>query len=362
MILRGITLLLAVLALAALVVLPGRVGSHFRRDVPPPAPVIGTDPVDVQALHRLREGYEYEGAGQIEMAKGEYVAALAGKASDLQAAATRALERLRARREWLGWSGDVVLRLAAMPFALRLSLGLLLVLIVYGTVREWVFRPKGTRVAEFPVLGCGDPTAARTFQEAFLTFSGEVKRVYGAEFSKRLGLAVSFDGLQGSTVPNAGVFERALAEARTADAKAVTRFALSEAVQWLTRVTERAPAIVITGTVQLVPGGARATARLRDHRVEDEETIEASTDELAEFERVVGVCDRLLGESCPRPFVASPHDEAEDRRRTTSQLRALALVLACKVRHRESAAVQFGARPGSWKTVCAFTAAGAALD
>ncbi len=173
-------------------------------------------------------------------------------------------------------------------------------------------------------------------------------------------MVLSFDVYEGAQAAGADSFERALAEAGTLETKAVAGLVLTGVTRWVAQLTSR-PAILVTGSIQLLPGGAKASARLLDLHSGKDTLVDATTEELSTLQKKVNVTEGLLGRVQP-PISASPWAKAEDLRHTAYQLAALALVLACKIRYLESQTVGANYRPSSWKTVCVFTAACAQLD
>ena len=135
---------------------------------------------------------------------------------------------------------------------------------------------------------------------------------------------------------------------------------LTGVTRWVAQLTSR-PAILVTGSIQFLPGGARASARLLDLHSGRDTLIDATTEELSTLQNKVNGIEALLGRVQP-PTSASPSAKAEDLRQTADQLAALALVLACKIRYLESQTAGASYRPSSWETICVFTAACAKLD
>jgi hypothetical protein len=352
---------LAVLLAAAFVLLaiPRCVGAFFVYGQAP-FKAVGYDSADLMAVYNLRQGNSLERDGLINEAVKEYRAALSAKSQIVRNDSAVALERLNKRREQLGPLSSTVVLLASLASSLGALLTLLLVLLIVGWLLVSLIPRRGTRMAEFPVYGSSDPNASRIFQDAFLRYSNDIKRVYGSQFALRFGIKSSFDALQGSSVPDANIYERALAEARNFETKAVARFALTEFIRWMNQLTSR-PAILITGSVQLLPSAANASAFLRGSRSGDETVINATTAELSELQTKVKVANELLSKVSPNLHV-SLQDYCEDLRQTSDLLCALALVLACKMRYWESQAVPSSYRPSSWKTVCVFMFAGSILN
>jgi hypothetical protein len=352
---------LAVLVATAFVSLaiPRFVGAFFAHGQPP-IKAVGSDPGDLVTVYSLREAGNLERKGLINEAIKEYRSALSAKSQTVRNESAVALDRLEKRRERLGPFSDIVIILASFSSFLGFVTTIFLVLLGAGWLLLSLVPRRGTRMAEFPVYGSSDPNASRIFQDAFLRCSNDIKRVYTSQLARRYGITVSFDSLQGSAVPDANIYERALAEARNFETKVAVRFALTEFIRWMNQLTSR-PAILITGSVQLLPSGGTVSALLRGFRRGDETVIYGTTMELSELQTQAKVAKRLLTEVRSDLHISN-REYCEDLRQTSDQLCALALVLACKMRYWESRAVSASYRPSSWKTVCVFMDAGLILN
>ena len=319
-----------------------------------------TNATELQALQNLHQGRVLERDGLIEAAVKEYTAALTAKSPTIVSNSVASLDRIREKREELGLLFNVAAFGASLSVYLRTPVAVSLVLIALAGLLAFVLPRTGSQMGEFPVSGSFDAGATRGFQTAFLRFSNEIRRRYSSEFARRFGMVLSFDVYEGAPVAGADAFERALAEAGTLETKAVAGLVLTGVTRWVAQLTSR-PAILVTGSIQFLPGGARASARLLDLHSGRDTLIDATTEELSTLQNKVNGIEALLGRVQP-PTSASPSAKAEDLRQTADQLAALALVLACKIRYLESQTAGASYRPSSWETVCVFTAACAKLD
>jgi hypothetical protein len=228
----------------------------------------------------------------------------------------------------------------------------LLILIIYWCA-AYPFPLRGTRISEFPVYGCSDKDATAQFRNSLLWFSNEIRNIYTSRYAQSIGMTLLFEDLKGQTIEGSG-YDDAFEEAKDPDAKAAVRFALKQAIRFV-RDWER-PRVVIEGAVRLLPGGAKAAAIITDRKLGRQTRIEAHTDELTYIRGGTFVQRELLN-----PFTggsgAVVSRRAEDLRRASGELHALALILACKIRFEELRLLEAGYKPKSWKTVYLFAGA-----
>ena len=344
--------LLLVLILAFLAVSPVT-GALSRRHAPPPPAGDNLAPQDAASMARLWRGYHREGDGLLEDAEADYGEALSSAALEVDVNARAGLDRIRHIRERLGFAFPVVNGLAAASLSARAPLVGIAALLVLAWLLRSVRPRRGTRVRTFGVYGGADPTAPSAFQSALLAYSNEIKRVYGSDYARRAGIQLFFNDFTGSTAAEASTMEQALAETRDVDAKAALTFAFRQSLQYLRDLSER-PRFAIGGVVRLLPGAAMAVASIRDLETGEDATLEATAAELADMP-MRDLVERALLRTAPMGFVPVS-SAAGDLRSATQQLQALALVLASKIRWRESQAITLGERPSRWETVCVFIA------
>ena len=158
----------------------------FFVDGKAPAKVVGSDPADLVAVYNLHEGYSLEKDGLINEAIKQYRAALNAKSQIVRNESAIALDRLIKRRERLGPFSHSIVSLVSVSSFLGPLITILLLLLVVGWLGLSLVPRCGTSMAEFPVYGTSDPSAGRIFQDAFLRYSNDIKRVYESQFA-RLG-------------------------------------------------------------------------------------------------------------------------------------------------------------------------------
>jgi hypothetical protein len=324
-----------------------------RASAPPSLTTVAA--TDLAAAQDLWRGFHLEGEGLLDEAAVHYARALAATGSDVRVAATDGLARIQRVRVALGPGFAVTTGLSAISLQARGPvLAASAALLVTWLLRR-SFRRRGTLVTVFPVYGAVGPDEPAAFRDALLLFSNGIKRAYGSDYARRLGMQLFFDDLTGAPAGDAGSMERALAETREFDTKAAVGFALRQSMLYLRDLTERAR-FQIGGSVRVFPGTATATAIVRDLQTGEDVRIEASLAELVAMPMYTFVEQTLLQS---RPILPYPMraPDAEDRRQVSRHLQALALVLASKIRWRQSQAVAVGHRPVRWETVCLFTAA-----
>ena len=352
---RLVLLVLAIALLVALLAISPITGAVSRRGAP--RPTLPRGPVaasDVETTQKLSRGYYREGAGLLDDAEEDYLKALAATSPEVRAGAAEGLRRIRRAREVLGFAFPILTDASGASLRMRAPVTLVLVVLFLAWIVRVSLRRRGTRVMTFAVHGCADPGATAGFQDALLTYSNEIKRVYGSQYARRIGIQLFFDDFTGGPVANASVSERALAEARDVDTKAAVGFALRQAIQYLNDLPER-PRFSVAGSVRLLPGAAMVVATVSDLSTGDKRYLEASVAEFADMPMRSFVESALLHSAPVLPFPWAS-TEAEDTRHVSKQLQALALILACKIRWRESEAITVTQRPGRWETVCLFAA------
>lgn len=351
---------LTIVIVVLLLVIPTMVGTFLRYGSRPPVS-LKANLADAEGWQHVIQGYSLEGEGLADKAIQEYGLALSTKSGIVRNEALSALQRLGQRREALGPLSSTVSLLARLSATLRAPVVLLSLVLLPVLISRWCLRGRrtGTQIAQFSIYGSRDPLAAQLFQNAIIRFSDEIKRAYGSDLIRRLGLTVPSDVFQGTAPSDDYAREQAFAEAWTLEPKAITGFALKQLVRWIVQVPNR-PAVLVTGSVQMLSAGAQASACVRDFRKREDIAINATTAEFDVLQRQSKVAHRLLPTDQPLAQALQSKD-GEDFRRTCGELNILALVLACKIYHRRLQDTSSTRRPSSWETVCLFAAAAATL-
>jgi len=182
-----------------------------------------------------------------------------------------------------------------------------------------------------------------------------VRRIYGSQYAHQIGIQLFFDDLAGEALSNATALERTLTDVREVDSKITIALAIGRFFRYLREVLER-PRIEISGTVWVQPSAARASASLSDLTTGQEIYIDGSSSDFAALPMSSFVVSKLVS-AIPLAPTVSPSGRAEELRQLSFQLQALALVLVCMMRFRESQTIRGGRRPGRWQTICLTAAA-----
>jgi hypothetical protein len=162
-----------------------------------------------------------------------------------------------------------------------------------------------------PFTDPSDEQSSRLFRDALVWFANDIKRVYGSEYARSLGMTLIFDDLKGQPLA-AGRYDQALVDAQEPDAKAAVRFALVQVIQFIRDAASR-PRLLLQGEVRLFPSGAKAAAILTDRVTGRDTRIEAQTGEFTQVPHSGFVQDRLLNRQATTPQ-PSPDNAAEELR------------------------------------------------
>lgn len=346
-------LLVSLLLLFGFLSAPSIVGYVLTKEAPPRSKWCTPSTDDLQLVNGLQSAWELEREGRVESASTEYRAALQSRDNCVRSIALRELARISDFREHLGPAYRVIAD--ATEFSLHLQgpiVAALLTLIIYWCAAN-SFPLRGTRISEFPVYGCSDKDAGAQFRNSLLSFSNEIRDVYTSNYAHSIGMTLLFEDFKGQTIEGSG-YDDAFEGAKDPDTKAAVRFALKQAIRFV-RDWER-PRVLIEGNVRLLPGGAKGAAIITDRKLNRNTRIEAHTDELIHIIGGTFVQRELLNPiiSGSGPILSR---QAEDLRKTSSELHALALILACKIRFEELRLLRAGYKPKSWKTVYLFAGA-----
>jgi hypothetical protein len=294
---RVLAIVVSLLFGATLLATPPMTGRVFAGESSPKLTFLESIlPQDGKALVAWRRARALESEGLVDDAFTAYATALEAKSKGLADSSLNALRRLEGKREQLGPIYGLDASTAVVSNSLRVPLFFALVLFVVAFVLTLVLPRRGSQLGDLPVPGALRPATASEFQASLLGFTNTVRRVFGSEFARRLGITLSFDARERPIVAGADIFDRALAEASMLEAKGIVRFAVTGVVHWIAQSILR-PSILITGAVQLLPGGARATARVRDLRSGTETEVDARSHELDGLIRNVSAIKELLGHS-----------------------------------------------------------------
>ncbi|GEM_PF-4482965 len=313
---------------------------------------------DLVSHHRLEKAQELEAAGNIEHAESEYAAALASSQDCIRTNAATGLERLARFRRRAWGAGRVLAEVADVALHVRSAFVASLVLIAFGWLILRLTPRRSTRITGFPVYGAEGEAASKLFRNALASFANEIKRVYGSEYAKSLGITLVFDDLKGQSLEERSAYDEALEEIKDPEGKTAVRYALGYAIRMLRQSLER-PLIVVEGDVRLSPGSAQAVARIKNARTKSEIRVEANTAEITQLPESQFVVSRMLGPGVTHTWLSR---KAEEQRLLSQQLQLLALVLACKIRMAQLQGFSQGYKPTSWRTVCIFTAAALTLE
>jgi hypothetical protein len=330
-------------------------GSLLRRGTPPGTERSAKGDQDQAALYTLNSARESEAEGDVKEAEKGFSEVLKSTNESIRRSSAEELARLSATRGRLGWRYWILADVSERSVRWRTAiLGIASVFCAcwFAVV---LFPRRGTWVASFPVYGCDDATANKLFSDAVVLFANQIKRSYGSDFANTVGIVLFFDNLRGQSLEDKSALDQALSDAKP-EPKALFGIALSRVLRFVKNGAER-PAVVLEGDVYMFPGGAKATAVIKDQRQGTETHIEAHTSEIDDLPELVH--RRLLSLPARRAH-SSPSKREEERREMCSQLYALALLLACKLRF--SQAIKAGYVPGSWKTVCLFAAAATTFE
>jgi len=315
---------------------------------------------DIVWTYRLLSAWELEGNGNVDQAAKEYRSVLESNNDCVRNAALGRLQRISRIRERLGFAYSIITGVADASARSRSTLVAVLVLIAVPWVIVGMVPRRGTQIAGFPVYGCKEEAASRLFRDALVWFANEIKRVYGSEYAKSVGITLLFDDLKGQPLEGGTATEGDLAEVKDPDTKTAVHFALTRVIRLLRDATER-PLLIIEGDVRLFPGDAKAVGIIKNASTGEEIRIEAYTKELGEIPGWLSIENRLVNPPVT-PLQVSPSSIAEESRQMSKQLYVVALLLACKIRFAQLKEVNVGYKPNSWKTVCLFTAAALGLE
>src|SRR3954469_396595 len=349
-----------VLTVVASLVLAGPlIGRYFKAPTTSRRQILIQPPTEMVYLENEHRAQALEREGLMEDAVKEYTAALSAKSAEITRNSLESLRRIEENKNRLGWFFGIAAFVARLSTAIRIPVVLALVAIFLALFLRFLVPRSGSRITEFSVVGSLDSKASLSFQTSFLLLSNEIRQIYVSKFARRFGMALSFDAYEGSPHSGGNLLEEALAEAGALETKAVARFALTGAIRWFAHLLIR-PSILITGSIQLLPGGAKVSARLKDCKTNKTTIIGATSVELSTLEKraKMGVLKTFF----QAPVNPNSSAKGEELRQITAQLTALAMVLACKIRYLESSTLRTNYRPASWETVCIVTAIGRKLQ
>jgi hypothetical protein len=312
----------------------------------------------LSSIDRLRSGWNYEREGLLESASKEYRSVLDANDDCVRSIALQRLTQISDIRTRLGLAYRVMVETAELSASL--SAPILAALLLWGIFKciPYLFQRRDIRVLDFPVYGSADDNASAQFRNALLWFTKEVREVYATKYAQSVGMTLLFDDLKGQSIQSS-TFDDALAEVKDPGAKAAVRFALTQTLRLL-RDWER-PRLLIEGEVRLIAGGAAAVGFIYDYKHNERLRLEAHTDELSGVPGGPFIRQLLLS-----PFAGTSRlplsRQMQEPRKTSGELYALALILACKIRFEELRQMDAGYKPTSWQTVCLFAAAARTLE
>ncbi len=348
-------MIVALALVAVFLIVSPLFGSFLRKGAARGDGCVAKRDEDAASIYKLRSAREAEADGDVNEAEKGFSEALKSANECIRRSSAEELERISAIRRRLGLRYRVLAEVSAASLHMRAPI--ITVLLVWGTClfAVSVFPRRGTWVAEFPVYGCDDAAANKIFRDALVLFANQIKRLYGSDFARAVGIVLFFDDLKGQSLEGKSALDQALSETKP-EPQALFRFALTQVLRFVKNGAER-PAVLVEGNVHMFPGGSKAVAVIKDKRKGKEVHIEAHISELA---GLPGLVHRRLLSLPVQPPQPSPSKREEERREMCGQLYALALLLACKLRLAQ--AVRTGYMPGSWKTVCLFAAAATTLE
>jgi hypothetical protein len=359
-----IPFLVGLLLTIAFLALSPAIGRHWRRGASDGMVCKLTAESDLSGLYRLRSAAEMERNANLDAAETEFRDSLKSPNACIRATASAELERTEHFRQRLGPFYEVVSAASLVSFHLRAPILAILFLFGFTWLVAALIPRRGTRVSEFPVFGSVDPSSNKLFRDALVRFANDIGRFYGSSYASSLGITLIFDDLEGVGLEDDEDYKEILAVARDPDAKAVFGLGLSRLVRFV-REAANPPQLLVKGDVRVFPGGALAVGYVKDFSSGKEARIEARTSELGE---IPTPGPSLIHAAVLGPSFTSPHasgltfKKSEDLRQISSQLYLLALLFACKLRYEQTRTQAAGYKPGSWQTVCLFSAIASSLE
>jgi hypothetical protein len=351
---RQSAVIVALLLIAAFLAVSPIAGSRLRGSSAEPQICPNLSVAEIPLAQKLWRAYESEGNGLLDEAETGYEPVLKAQCAAMRQSAVAGLTRLRRARQTGGFFFGGILTLAAASARLRSTVLIVAAVLLLAALFQVLFSRRGARLMQFSIYGCGDEFPADAFRDALLNCSNLIKRVYGSDYARHRGIQLFFDDLKGEVIADANPLERALAEARDIDAKLAVGLVLGQLLRYWRELPER-PRLLVSGSVTVLPGSAKAHVVIRDVISHAETHVDASTEDAGALPMYSFVVSRLL--QMQPATTPSGWKRDQGRRQIASELETLAMIVACKIRWRESQAVSAGQRPRRWETICLTAAA-----
>lgn len=314
---------------------------------------------DAEYAAHLKGAARLEREGRLEDAAQRYREAMKAESEELKKRAAEGVQRVDAkmRLPFSLWSDIELARSVSARARLPIALAVLIYLfiLVGAAVERRTLRP-GWAIREFSLFrGSGLPSES-SFRQSLVESLSVIQWFYQrpSEEMDRLGAKVtarSFLPEEGQ-----GPWADALRSLQEAQGKNLPAFFFEQVIRFMKGYRQRRR-YLLSGSVELLPDEARATAQLSDLRIDKPlSRLEASSREASEME----IESASLGRAAARrsivvtvPSVPEAHQlqlSLEDNKEDQQRLSSLAMVLACKLWFALSGGAQADFQPQSWKT------------